>query len=469
MDLEKQIKRKFLPLLGNIGSIGALAFSIYYAIFPESAVLWMVFCFIVMLVGTLSGMIIVEQYEKKGKDIVRADYDNVRILLQPAYIFAVIPFVILLLVGLISTGQFLGSFLGYAFLPTVFFILGIGNGIFDYIQTAHRKMLYVALIPLAISLFIAFISSPFGFYQDPVWLFGSIYLLFFLLVINRIKIEDMFVQSKKVNVENKKTIRRRNDFFILIFFVLYLIIFVIRNTFTKMSDWIIRTAFAVINWIINQFYKLYKEIDVEEVTQVAEDVIEDGPPAVTPPLNPVARTIFIVIASLVIAIVIFFLVKKIIQLIRWITGKVSDTVSTGVRKKKEEENEEFEEIVEDLDKKKEKSKFRRAPKFKYTLSGLKQLDTYKEKVRYLYGFALERLIIKKIEISKADTPEQILEKLKQQEHGDEFANDMFDEFTDEYINVRYGDKVKKQEDSLDDKVDMLDRGINKIRPNKKEN
>ncbi|MDD3972068.1 MAG: hypothetical protein PHC31_09170, partial [Clostridia bacterium] len=89
MDLEKQIKRKFLPLLGNIGSIGALAFSIYYAIFPESAVLWMVFCFIVMLVGTLSGMIIVEQYEKKGKDIVRADYDNVRILLQPAYIFAV--------------------------------------------------------------------------------------------------------------------------------------------------------------------------------------------------------------------------------------------------------------------------------------------------------------------------------------------------------------------------------------------
>ena len=281
MDLEKQIKRKFLPLLGNIGSIGALAFSIYYAIFPESAVLWMVFCFIVMLVGTLSGMIIVEQYEKKGKDIVRADYDNVRILLQPAYIFAVIPFVILLLVGLISTGQFLGSFLGYAFLPTVFFILGIGNGIFDYIQTAHRKMLYVALIPLAISLFVAFISSPFGFYQDPVWLFGSIYLLFFLLVINRIKIEDMFVQSKKVNVENKKTIRRRNDFFILIFFVLYLIIFVIRNTFTKMSDWIIRTAFAVINWIINQFYKLYKEIEVEEVTQVAEDVIEDGPPAVT--------------------------------------------------------------------------------------------------------------------------------------------------------------------------------------------
>jgi large-conductance mechanosensitive channel len=235
-----------------------------------------------------------------------------------------------------------------------------------------------------------------------------------------------------------------------------------------MSDWIIRSSFALINWIINQFYKLYKEIDVEEVTQVAEDVIEDGPPAVAPPLNPVARTIFIVIASLVIAIVIFFLVKKIIQLIRWITEKASDTMSTGKRKKKDIENEEFEEIVEDLDKKKDKSRLRRAPKFKYTINGLKGLDTYKEKVRYLYGYALERLMIKKIEISKADTPEQILEKLNQQEHGDEFANDMFDEFTDEYIDVRYGDKDKLQDESLNDKADMLDRGINKIKPNKKE-
>ena len=35
MALEKQIKRKFLPLLGNMGSVGALTFTVYYSIFQK--------------------------------------------------------------------------------------------------------------------------------------------------------------------------------------------------------------------------------------------------------------------------------------------------------------------------------------------------------------------------------------------------------------------------------------------------
>ena len=468
MALEKQIKRKFLPLLGNMGSAGALTFTIYYSIFPETVYYWLGFCFLIMLIGTVSGIMIVDYYEKKGKDIVKADVDRVRLLLQPAYIYTVIPFSILLALGLILSYGFTQAFFGFAFLPSIYFILGIGNGIFDYTQTANRKMLYTAIIPIAIALFSAFVSGPYGFYQDPVWIFGSLYLLFFLLIINRIKIEEMFILSKRVNVENKKSIRRRNDFLIMIFFVLYLIIFVVRNTFTKLSDWIIKSTFALINWIINQFYKLYTEIDTEQVTQVAEEVIEDGPPQMSPPLNPVAKTILIVIASLVITIVIYFLVKKIIQLVKWIIVKANDTFSGGARIKKDVDNEEFEEIVEFTKDRKQRSLLKRAPKYKYSISGLKFIDTYKEKVRYLYGFALERLKYKKVKVTRADTPEQIVEKLKSYENGDILVNSVFKDFTEEYINVRYGNKETATNDGFMDKADAVDNGIDKIKVKEKE-
>jgi len=463
MALEKQIKRKFLPLLGNMGSVGALTFTVYYSIFPETVFYWLGFCFVMMLIGTVFGIMIVEYYEKKGKDIVKADVDRVRLLLQPSYLYSFIPFAILLVLGLILSYGFTEAFFGFAFLPSIYFILGIGNGIFDYTQTANRKMLYLAIIPIAISLFSAFVAGPYGFYQDPVWIFGSLYLLFFLLIINRIKIEEMFVLTKRVNVENKKTIRRRNDFLIMIFFTLYLIIFVIRNSFTKISDWIIKSAFALINWIINQFYKLYKEIDVEQVTEVAEDVVENGPPQMSPPLNPVAKTILIVIASLVIAIVIYFLVKKIIQLIKWIAEKANDTFTGGSRVKKDVDNEEFEEIVEFLKDKKQSNRSKRAPKFKYTISSLKALDTYKEKVRYLYGFALERLRYKKVNVTKADTPEQIVDKLMNYENGDILVNDVFEDFTEEYIKVRYGNKEPSVKEDIMNKASAVDDGIDRIK------
>ena len=53
MALEKQIKRKFLPLLGNMGSAGALTFTIYYSILPETVYYWLGFCFLIMLIGTV--------------------------------------------------------------------------------------------------------------------------------------------------------------------------------------------------------------------------------------------------------------------------------------------------------------------------------------------------------------------------------------------------------------------------------
>jgi|GEM_PF-593838 len=459
---EKQIRRKILPLLGNIGSVGGLTFAIYYEIFPETVYHWLGFCFLMMVIGTMAGVMIVDFYDNKGEGIVVADVDRVRLFLQPAYIYAVIPFVLLFVLGLIVSRGFVEAFIGFALMPTIYFILGIGNGLFDYTQTANRKILYTALIPLIIAIFKAFVSGPYGFYKDPVWIFGSLYMLFFMLTINRIKIEELFVLSRKVNVENKKSIRRRNDFLIMIFFALYLIIFVVRNTFTRISEWIFRNTVAVIGFIINQLYKLRKVLEVEQVQEVVEEGIPDEVPPIPPTMNPTSKTILIVIASLAIALVLYFLVKKIIQLIRWLIGKASDTLAGGKRIKRDTENEEFEEIVE-FTKDKARRKRQKVIRYRYSLRELKNLDTYKEKVRYLYGFALERLKYKNVKISKADTPEEIVDKLGTYENGNKLVDNVFKDFTDEYINVRYGDKETGQHEDFMEKADAVDKGIENIK------
>jgi hypothetical protein len=205
-----------------------------------------------------------------------------------------------------------------------------------------------------------------------------------------------------------------------------------------------------------------KVIEVEQVQEVVEEGIPDEVPPVPPTMNPTAKTILIVIASLTIAFVLYFLVKKIIQLIRWLIGKASDTLTGGKRIKRDTENEEFEEIVE-FTKDKARRKRQKVIKYKYSLRELRNLDTYKEKVRYLYGFALERLKYKNVKISKADTPEEIVDKLGTYENGNKLVDNVFKDFTDEYINVRYGNKETGQDENFMEKADAVDKGIEGIK------
>jgi hypothetical protein len=205
-----------------------------------------------------------------------------------------------------------------------------------------------------------------------------------------------------------------------------------------------------------------KVIEVDKVEEVVEEGIPSEAPPLPPTMNPMAKTVLIVIASLTIAFVLYFLVKKIIQLIRWLIGKASDTLTGGKRIKRDTENEEFEEIVE-FTKDKARRKRQKTIRYKYSLRELKNLDTYKEKVRYLYGFALERLKYKNVKISKADTPEEIVDKLGTYENGNKLVDNVFKDFTDEYINVRYGDKETGQDEDFMEKADAVDKGIENIK------
>ena len=88
----------------------------------------------------------------------------------------------------------------------------------------------------------------------------------------------------------------------------------------------------------------------------------------------------------------------------------------------------------------EKLRFKLQEKFKFTLDKLDEIDDPGEKVRYLYGFVLERLYHYKIDISKSDTPEEIINKILTHENGQDLAEKGFSELTEKYRRVRYGNK-----------------------------
>ena len=142
--------------------------------------------------------------------------------------------------------------------------------------------------------------------------------------------------------------------------------------------------------------------------------------------------------------------------------KTQKEIERSKRIKRDTENEEFEEIVE-FTKDKARRKRQKVIRYRYSLRELKNLDTYKEKVRYLYGFALERLKYKNVKISKADTPEEIVDKLGTYENGNKLVDNVFKDFTDEYINVRYGNKETGQDENFMEKADAVDKGIEGIK------
>ncbi|MFA7674199.1 MAG: hypothetical protein WCY62_10160 [Clostridia bacterium] len=460
---EKQIKRKILPLLGDMGAFGAISYYYYYTFSDSNAYVWMAVLFSILVATTFLGMILVKVYDKKGTVLVRTNKDGkINMLLQPAYLFALIPMAFMITASLLTGNTVVYSILGCGIIPAVFFILGIGNGMYDYAQTSKRQILYLGIVPIGFTFMLAYFPIHDDHFRDMTWIFGSIYLLYYLLVINRMKLEDLFVYSKNVNVENIKSLRKRNDFLIYLFFGLYLVIFFFRNVLSEIGDVMVSGLLAAATWIMKMFYKLYaKTEETEYTTEVAET--DTAPVYDTGTVSPFLRTVLIVLISLLAAAILYFLVKKLIQLFKWLFEKINDTFTGGKAQKKEEKNEEFEDINEFVKTRPERKKRKPVYRYRYTLRELAGIAQYREKIRYLYGFALERLKLRNIEISVSDTPEEILDKVSAVEDSQELTDKVFNDFTDEYISVRYGDKDSEDIHSVDKKAEMVDKGIADIK------
>ena len=56
-----------------------------------------------------------------------------------------------------------------------------------------------------------------------------------------------------------------------------------------------------------------------------------------------------------------------------------------------------------------------------------------------------------------------MDKLGTYENGNKLVDNVFKDFTDEYINVRYGNKETGQDENFMEKADAVDKGIEGIK------
>ena len=79
-------------------------------------------------------------------------------------------------------------------------------------------------------------------------------------------------------------------------------------------------------------------------------------------------------------------------------------------------------------------------KYKFTRKGLAAQTCDVDKIRYLYGFILERFHRKNLSIKYSDTPKEIHRKICQYTNGEKLDEIGFNELTEKYRRVRYGNK-----------------------------
>ena len=104
---------------------------------------------------------------------------------------------------------------------------------------------------------------------------------------------------------------------------------------------------------------------------------------------------------------------------------------------------------------------------RYNLKKLNEIPLAGEKIRYVYGFVLERLYHKHIDIEESDTPDEILAKVKQHRNGDKLAKMGFEEFTEKYHKARYSGKPIEDDEDLVQKGENFEKAVSSIQVEEK--
>jgi hypothetical protein len=103
----------------------------------------------------------------------------------------------------------------------------------------------------------------------------------------------------------------------------------------------------------------------------------------------------------------------------------------------------------------------------YNLKKLNEIPLAGEKIRYVYGFVLERLYHKHVEIEESDTQDEILSKVKKHRNGEKLAKMGFEEFTKKYHKARYSDKPVEEDENLVETGEKFEKGISSIKVEEK--
>ncbi len=457
-----EIARKIIPLIAITGCMGGTTAAVLeLSGTTNSYIITGLFVLIYSLAGTALGMFAVSFFNKRGKDIVARNVKEELLLVkQPIYFAAgfavIIAFITNMGVG-IGTGLLAAIFYSFTFL------LGLSNGILDYRESVTKNLLFAAVVPIGFSFVYGYYINGSDAAANMAWLFGSVYLLSYLLFINRMQLNSIIFFKKSVNIEDSKRIRVFNDWLIILFYMVYLVMFNFRKLLNITYDWIL----AIIGWLMVIMEKITSwfliEIETEAIEEVAEKEELDLLPDVSRPwLETLLKVLmYVIIGAVVIAAVISIFVI-IIKTIKKIREKFQSNYNRSMAEKKIEskEYEEESEIIRDTE---NMDRFKRKKrKMQYNLKKLNEIPLAGEKIRYVYGFILERLYNKQVDIEQSDTPEEILKKIKSHRNGDKLAKMGFEDFTEKYRKARYSDKEMEIEENLAETGGKFEKGVSNI-------
>lgn len=468
MKMKNMIIRKFIPLMAITASVGGLSAAVLEIAGSKTSI-WvnLIIGLIYIIAGTIAGMIFTVVFEKKGMDIVaRNQKGEPLITKQPAYLLAGLAALFALLMNF-------GTGVGYAIVAALFlgfnFLLGITNGIFDYRESVTKNLLYGGVVPIGMLLIYSYYINNSEDAVRLAWMAGSLYLYTYLLFINRMQLDSIIFFRKSVNVEDSRKIRVKNDIMITAYYSIYLILFnfrkliiITREMIEKLIAWFFGVLEKISDWLIADI----PDMDREPLDKI-EDLVE-GETIVRPPwvemfMKILMYTLFAAVCIVLLLAIIGFIVK--------LVRKIRESMRLSYNRKASETRTSSDEYVEETEIVKEErnnSSLRtRKKKLVYNLKYLGKIPLASDKVRYLYGFVLERLYHRHISIEESDTPEEILNKVKAADNGINLTKTGFAEFTESYERVRYGRKNIALDENLIKKGEVFEKAISSMTEGKK--
>lgn len=461
--------RKIIPFFSLIGLLGGITFSFAHIFNNEANVFYITALLAIYIaVGIGFGSFYKSHMNRRNSDWISSNKNGETLFFaQKTYLFTLIP-VAISVVLLISQG--VGAAIVMSIIFGIAFLCGLINGIFDYSKYQSEKMLSMGgFVIMASFVYAYFLAGDYRtLFIDSVWIFGLIYFYTYLLFINRLKLDKVIFQQKSVNVENSKKIRRTNDVFVTVFALIAVGFYRFRELISFGYDVVAKLILAIMKFLEMIANWLLVDIDVtqeKKTTIIGEDtgnILKQGAATEMSLLTKILTVAATILAIVAIAAIIFFGIKKLVSAIKKL---FSTLVTSGQGIKNTTSVKEYEE--ESAITKGSKKSRKRKNRYHYSTRGYKGLKTDEEKIRYLYGFAMERYMEKNVDITKCDTPIDILDKIENYSNGSQsISESKFDWFTDQYRKVRYGNC---DTDSIDfaEQITLIDKSIAKIKNKKK--
>ena len=396
--------------------------------------------FIIIIAGTYTGSI---ARRIKQKKLVKASLDNevtdLKIAHQNSFFIALI---VMVIAHFINSDMNEWNQFSAMLLTGGTFILSMVNGHIDISTYATKSLLILGIIPLLLSFVLGY--SAYGNQEliNTVWIFGLMGFLSFLLILSNSQLNSQLFSAKHINVTNRKKIKLFNFGIVLMFFALCVVVINFKQIIKVSGEAIkslINATYRVLerftNWLLNnpEVGKVVEEDDIE----LSGSLYYLG--------KSVALDVVVIIVILIVLIIVISFVVVMIKNQKLIKDK-----------KELDEIDEFDEESAII---REKLHLHLRKKFTYTIKEFEVLEEVEEKTRYLYGFIIERLYYKKVSILKSDTPDDIMHKVFKCDDGKLLEKLGFEEFTEKYRQVRYGDKKIQFEGDMSRMAEAYERII----------